>query len=457
MTYFFDGHARWSGPWESPNVFAATLVSLLPALWLLFFKLRSSRRLVLLILGIELVVYYALSKSASRGASVAFICTIFYWHIAFYKQRLLLTHFRAAASSILFRFVVFSIIATLSTFGHRISPQFIASDPSITNRIDLYLGAIKMIAASPLRGWGVGEGAACYGQWFQSPYDSVRHAGLISGPLEAAAEWGLPYFTIIATITVICLIMPFLSSSNSSESDRSYTTVLAAVIFTILVCNFFSPVAGDPAIAIIKVALLILVLKKFILANQSRLKILFISASIATSISLVLLFFGCYISHKDALRVKRLTNGNIQLEFNGKYEGRHTRLGIIPDPLILGEEYGKALRILLLNSKCSRKLMVYSPKQTANPEENEIIIAVGRTYTQVPGNVNCRIVLACPIASANDERPTKAEILLLPKFDFYGQNTFWREAILSNPKIRYVTIRPIRSLLTDIDAIVNQL
>jgi len=151
-------------------------------------------------------------------------------------------------------------------FYGRLAPDYIADDGSIGHRFDLWRGALKMIAASPLRGWGTGESGAVYMNWFQAIGGSERYMRMVNSYLQVATEYGLPVLVLVlAAIWTVGRRFMIRAIDANGRISRFGPAVAAAGASAIAwaVANLFTTLWLEyrlwiiPAISIVVVMLLV--------------------------------------------------------------------------------------------------------------------------------------------------------------------------------------------------------
>lgn len=154
----------------NPNVAGALLAVLIMALFLIPSRGRSGMVLKLAAAGVLLA---ALLLTASRGALVGLcVGALAAWVAAGFP--------RPRPRWMLCGLAVMALLAF--AFGGKAMGRLATlapSEGSTASRIEIYRGIPNMIVAAPF-GWGSGNAAAAYGNWFQSPTDSTSFKNLLS-------------------------------------------------------------------------------------------------------------------------------------------------------------------------------------------------------------------------------------------------------------------------------------
>ncbi len=117
------------------------------------------------------------------------------------------------------------------------------ADPSVSTRVRIYGAVPAMFRAAP-RGWGWGNAASAYENWFRSETDTHRYSNLISSHgtwlVEGGWLFGVGYIGL-ATILVLGLL-PWTSQ------DPARSAICASVLFAALIGCAFSHLADRYAI-----------------------------------------------------------------------------------------------------------------------------------------------------------------------------------------------------------------
>jgi len=103
-------------------------------------------------------------------------------------------------------------------------------DRSVGNRVELWGGGLKMIAASPWRGWGAGESGRAYLNWFQDLERAERFTTMVNSYLSVAVEYGLPTFSL--TLFILCL--PVVYTWHFARSGNGVSLAAGAVLISLV-------------------------------------------------------------------------------------------------------------------------------------------------------------------------------------------------------------------------------
>jgi O-antigen ligase len=200
-TYFYGEYQRWNLGWENPNPAGAFVAILIPWLWGIAYGICTAGRLGswkvllpgLLVLSLEVSLWFLLCKTYSRGALVAII----FAGLIFLAFAWMQTNWQRAAFLSLPRFLAVILFLGFTGFFSRIAPDYVTQDASAMNRLTLWKGGLQMVAASPWRGWGVDQSGPGFMHWFQPLESDEGYAGMVNSYLHVGVERGLPFLTAI--------------------------------------------------------------------------------------------------------------------------------------------------------------------------------------------------------------------------------------------------------------------
>jgi len=328
--FFVGGQLRWNLGWASPN-YAGVFIAMLLALGFGFSRSRWHWYGFVLELG----GFFLLAKTYSRGALVA-------WGVGWLfgaigtggvlkaRERWLWLG-RIAALGVMLYSVGFQwsrAEAALSTAA--------SADRSVGNRLALWEGGLRMIAAAPLQGWGVGESGRAYQQWFQAIEREERFTTMVNSYLSVAVERGLPIFTVC--LFMLCL--PVVWAWQLARAGSFWAMALGASLVSWLVASGFSTLWIEWRLWVVPCttyALLALVLGR---AWRAQFKVIGIAGGFAVVTALGLYATGGVLGRNEGLRISPTREGVV---IASRHEGL-TQWEVWPDAAVLGELWGKELR-----------------------------------------------------------------------------------------------------------------
>lgn len=311
------GNPNRTGAW----ICLAMLTAWLPAF---LYKKGFGLSMVLVFLSALLLLW-----TASRGALVAAAIghlILLAWSWRHWDRK----HWIVLASTLLMLFC----FSTQLKIADRVNAM--PEDRSVLNRLVLWEKSLRMIHDAPA-GWGIGNAAPAYHQWYQEPGSDLLYKNLVNTHLTWLVEVGWVARVAYLMGWTLCLLCCFPPAGNS------WMAVPLAVWTALGVTAFFSSVADNAAIWFLPVILLISVLiwrvKHRLWPRSSS----FLGAA-ATSlaISLGLFFSGLAVSQQPSV--------SRQGEAIRLGQGENSIIVAAPVRSIQGEKYGHSLRRFLSHS-----------------------------------------------------------------------------------------------------------
>lgn len=248
--FLYQGKHRWQGPWGTPNIAGAVLTPLLLALGGLiaslaaflksrktnppsnksrFYHLRSILIALCLLIICSLLLWlsFLLIQTYSRGSWIAFTAGLL-------LMSLTKTKLRFFALTLL---GLFLISVTLMPQGmNRIhSYTYVEKDKSIANRLNLWSGALQIMAEHPVKGIGTGNFETVFKRDYKKFEHRANNSTAVSDVLTYGAERGI-FFTSL--ISGLFLVLIFIGLS----SRHIIPTTLAALLGSILISSTFSSI-----------------------------------------------------------------------------------------------------------------------------------------------------------------------------------------------------------------------
>ncbi len=221
--YYYNGNLRWSFYWENPNYWAMFLVFVLIGSWAVAYvvlpRLRAPGFIKYIVCAFELLIWFLMAKTYSRGGLVAAAAALLLFFIL--EKRIQSAGIRAA--NILARLVVVAVICVCVGGAGRISPDYVVQDRSVLNRMDMWQGALVMMKDSPWTGWGNHLGGFSYINWYQPMTANERPVGFVNSYLDVAVEFGAPALCMTLWIFFFLLIVAL-------RHRKSHETMPAFVI-----------------------------------------------------------------------------------------------------------------------------------------------------------------------------------------------------------------------------------
>lgn len=418
--YYFGEHLRWNLGFLNPNIagaFIAILIAYISPITSLCPKRKSVRIIFILCFVAEVILWFLLAKTYSRGAFVAavmctLVCGIFF---------LLCKESKKNIFCILAIKAALIIIIILSTgFFARISPNYVKDDASISARTTLWQGGLKMVSQAPLKGWGYGKSGEEYINWYQDLDDEREYAGMVNGYLLVATEYGLP------VLFFILLLFLFPISLGFSSSKQLYGLPLcgASGLLAFLTVNIFSSLWVFGVFLWVMPPIYILACSCAFRIQLKKLARIF-AWSLFASFSVCSLIYFLSLYYLDN-RIAKF-EGYVRLN-PSSFSQNNKKIAIFVDESVLGKYYGKTIR-RAQNAIADISLDVFSDTDEVVDTKHtkyDAIILCGRTVNLLKsGNFNGNnIIVINPIGLPKDVL-VKPSLVYLPSFDRFNQNVHW--------------------------------
>lgn len=450
--YFFGDHLRWNLGWSNPNQAGVFIAMWIPWLWGLGAwvsarrngegarcSLQGLRRdaAVTLVLAAELILWFLLCKTYSRGALVAVgLSGVVFFVWSGFRDRRLSDHWQMAL-----RLTGLVILLFLTGFFSRIDPRFVSQDASAGNRLVLWKGGLQMIAVSPWLGWGKGQSGNGFMQWFQPLNANEQYAGMVNSYLHVGVEYGLPVLAVaMAGALGLCLISWRSVGARRSEyglsRDAAVTFMMGAgcSLLVFLTANVFStlwifrdlwwlPVFSSLWIAFGGKALL----------GRGFWKTAGITFGTTFSGS-AFLAVGLWAVGKSIPSDVRFSwsRGGESVIRSADSNG-DLRMWFFPDKSVLGENWGKEIR-RLVTSPGGRPYEIVVPtsgKSSPDGFSPALIVACGREFTAgfsaIAAFPDCELILVHPVGQpVIPSGPTGRVSVILPMLDTGHSGKAWR-------------------------------
>lgn len=468
--FFADGHLRWNFGWPTPNYAGAFLATLLA----LAFAFSNSRWRWPMVAA-EAGGLFLLAKTYSRGAVVAWglawlfgVMALRVWNDP--VQRLVWLSRMAALGAMMFAAGfgwnraegagngTHSMSANYGlkqkdSIGIKQSAEEPATeDGSVVNRLAIWRGGLKMIAAAPLTGWGAGESGRAYMNWFQDIDRHQTYTTIVNSYLHVAVEHGLPVLGGVLFGLGWFLAVAWRSARSAEEScndalrvhrSRAVRTetvkrpalmmAMGASLVAWMVANIFTTLWIEPRLWIVPAAV------GFGLGWNAW-KIAGLRLASLMVVSLVVAFFvvgGLYGTGRwlmrDGLRpIFPGTSGSVVLRST---KSASAIWHVWPDPTVLGPTPGKELRRLLDVEFVEATLIVYraAPSFPAEiPTGAGVILfgvqadLMGRGF--LPDSRRLWIIhpLVPPPSGKMSNQSSITDTVILPQIDEIGNGLAWR-------------------------------
>ncbi len=428
MNYTFGEHVRWSGPWESPNVFGIVLVLLLSAAWFGWRWGSSYPKTRYAMILAEGGVMFALCKTYSRGALMAAVAAAGFCGVRWLRSG------EARCTRDLMKAVVWRaggllVCLMITGFGSRIEPAYLLADDSVLHRGQIWSGALRMLAHNELRGWGWNEGASAYLQWFQPYQDKLNVGNLVSGDLQFIVEGGLISTFVATAVIVLFLNQALLTRAETiRHSGLCWAEIRADLpalggcwLIALLVGNAFSGLATSPIVSAAGVVALLFCAMSGRALLQPR--ALIGAAALAAVTTIGIAVAARVASRHDTLTIVHCANGVV--EICRRSEGPIIRADIYPDPAILGARFGKPLRQAAEAMNQPAVLRVHICASLCSDDAGAGLILFGRMAEVGQAYPTKKKILVHPRVARAYPKLDNIVLTVVPEMDSLGEERFW--------------------------------
>lgn len=458
--YFFGEHLRWNLGWSNPNPAGAFVAMWIPWLWALGRWTAGQdggsgrgwwRMAALLALIAELVLWFLLCKTYSRGALVAVGGATGVFVIGN-----LLRHGRFAGwGTAVVRLACIGIMLFSTGFFARVDPRFVSQDASAGNRLVLWQGGVRMIAGAPWSGWGEGRSGIGFAHWFQPLEATERYAGMVNSYLHVGVERGLPLLAGIVAVAACLLLLSWKTvlwpGQPRTRSVRSAGHVAGAGLMecclmgagsswlVFLIANIFSTLWIFKNLWWLAAADCLVILIISCVSEGRRFPVVMARTFGTAALAAVLLSAGL-------LAMGLSTGGDVRVTFHpgervvvSASEEPADRALFFPDSSVLGDDWGKEIRRLAASEKFRRCTISVPLADTggAGGDRPSIIIACGgrssegiRAVRKFP---DARLVLVHPLEKVVLPPDFKGNVsVVLPMLDTRNTGRVWRSTCKRN-------------------------
>lgn len=470
--FFSGGHLRWNLGWPTPNYAGAFLATVL-ALAFAF----SGSRWRWATLTVETGGLFLLAKTYSRGAVVAWGLAWLFGVLASRGWRdpgqrvvwmvrvgvltvmILAVGFgwsRAGGSGDGTRGTSTSAAAKLwrdksdGPTGERVAGikqsgvELATEDGSVVNRLVLWRGGLKMIAAAPLTGWGAGESGRAYMNWYQDLDRDEGYATMVNSYLHVAVEHGLPLLAVVLWVGVWLLATAWSGARDGTDdcigravgiTRSTLAAASGASLVAWMAANIFTTLWIEPRLWILPAVVGI-----WLAWNVRRTKGPGLGS--LTGVSMVAAVFaagGLYSVGLWLLGSQPLScipGGNVSVVLASVGPAREI-WHAWPDPAVLGATPGKEFRRWLYRESTDVRLIVHrvAPLQPGEaPAAAKGVMLFGRQAERLGRDfsLDCRELWlihpsgAPPLLGELANQPSPKTTVILPQIDEVGNSLAWR-------------------------------
>ena len=324
-----DGGGRWRLGYSNPNKGGFLCAELaLAALLAAFLCWRRKWLSTICALG-ACGAFYAMLRTESRSALVAFVVGVLTLSLLRFKSRLG-WKWLASVAGIL---AVGLGIIVLSGRAERFTTKLVdAQGESDAQRISVWKAAPRMMIDSPC-GWGLGNSGTAYTCWYQPPTEFKIFRTLVNSHLTWLVEFGWAgRFLYLTALAGACLFLLFLAWRGASPLP-------AAMLCSFATAGLFNSVMEAPTLWILPVASLATLVKER--QNGNTLRFAWVSLAAGAVLSALVLttlaVIGIAMRQTPALRA---TGSRVVVN------GKAAKTWVVDDGVVLGRGFiGKELRM----------------------------------------------------------------------------------------------------------------
>jgi len=222
-------HTRFTLLGLNPNDVATFLVIMVLSLPIL---LTHSKRWLWAVFPLEILLLALLVGTGSRGGMVALVCGSFAGAMGLWRSGSWPKGFNVWLGLGLGIFL--GVGAGLAAFpqGSRLGQVDISQDASMGRRLEVWSTVPAMMASAP-GGWGMGQSADAYEQWFEPAGERVHLKHLLSSHLTWLVEMGWPFRWLYLTLWFSALIILFAGGRSrlSAVVGALWIAFFVALIF----------------------------------------------------------------------------------------------------------------------------------------------------------------------------------------------------------------------------------
>ncbi|OAM89024.1 hypothetical protein AW736_15105 [Termitidicoccus mucosus] len=315
------------------------------------------------LLLLELTVWFLLAKTCSRGGFMAAAGAALF----FFVVRLGPVRLSACLKAIAPRVAVAALLLVLVGAVGRFSPGHLATDKSVSNRLEMWRGALAMVHDSPFNGWGFRNGGLAYANWYQSLDAAERPVGFVNSYLDVAVEYGLHL------LAVAVLLLAFLVILSVTREHSLLMAAAGACLVAWGLANVWSSLWMEPLLWIFPLfAMFLIVVGAARSQVRAVLGALFRAALVSCAATAALWCAGRHASRRyEWLVIKDSATDKVTLCKRGHPGGAdnpRAQVEIWADGAVFGPFYGRAIRAAAPLFSV-RSAIIYPPWHVTGREE----------------------------------------------------------------------------------------
>lgn len=428
--FFFGEYERWNLGWDNPNPAGLFIAMLIVILWPAQHLCRSHRAVVCGLFLSEMVLWFLLCKTYSRGAMVA-VCAVGILRFVVCFRTASWKNVRYCVSRLL-RIIVITALIFGTGFFARIDPKFVRNDESSGNRLTLWQGGLQMMADSPWQGWGDGKSGLAYMNYYQdmnADEEKKAYRGMVNGFLTIGVERGFP---VLFTIFFVSAAFILLGGVHSRKGGAMQIVMFGAscVVMVFLCGNVFSTLyifhnlLWLPSVAVV---FLFLSAVKY-RADMPLVKMICASLLLSAIGCLTLFLMGkisdraCIVSH---------SHGMVSLS---KPVSTEKSIVLLGDSEVLGTYWGKEARRLLvgITNDATSVICAQSTDEALTLSSGKLLIVICGSRCDeydkwISKNPSAHVVFLHPSKKSAIASAPKNATVLMPMLDVKRMSSYWRK------------------------------
>lgn len=436
--YTFQGSVRHSFGLLSPNYAGCILAILLSATLGMLLQFRRRRLAVAACVPILLFLCYSLVLTYSRGALIAAIMGA---GVACLAARSRSSQTESFWRTSVIPFIAFLglvvIIAASVGFHDRLSANFVRTDASVHNRLELWTVGLRAFSDAPLLGWGYGSSGRVYHEFYQGLADKNRYLSLVNSWLTLGVEFGS--LALMAALTLG--FYPLIRTLGASACDRGFCfyfrRIVAPACAAAMVANIFSTLGLGLMVQCVYIGLFLAII--FVIGidlYKRNLRPIIGAAALALSMCLLLTIGGAYLTRVAGVSFEYIGRSTVRI----KRQGGAVRIPtesvlLLIDPALLTESPMREARRVLKTSDLKGDCVVCWSNEEFRKfglrSFNKSVVMgkwLGEFLRESPSRSRT-IVLYKPSVSSDAlmrgrDRPIISAIIL-SSLDFWGVNQQW--------------------------------
>lgn len=436
--FLSSAQLRWNLGWPTPN-YAGAFLAMLLSLAFIFSRCRF-RWLVFLI---EVCGVFLLTKTYSRGAVVAYGAA---WLFGFCSSRCLAYSMERWVW--LARVCVLALLSFVAGFSWSRTGGAIPDttpitqiDGSVSNRLMLWKGGIRMIGAAPVTGWGAGESGGVYMNWYQDLDRDEGYTTTVNSYLHVAVEHGVLLLMVVLFCLITVMLIAWLVVRKNEGRERVSSALrrsdwalgAGASLAAWAVANVFTTLWIDPRLWVIPGLSCCILLCLAWRGKTGVFKLAVVVAACAAVVATAALYgLGRGLMARGDLIVYPTGVGAITI---GPAKKGQPEWYAWPDSSVLGATPGKEFRRWLMEEDAPRiRLTVFSPisgpEETGSARINGVLLfgrQVERVGRSVPARCEALWIIHPTVAPCeiDPSRLPKEVTVVLSEIDEIGNETAW--------------------------------